>query len=266
MYLNRGLVKQVAGGPALKTLPLPQLRDDYILVKTVAVALNPADWQTLEEEPRPDSKDLLLGCDYSGIVVAVGKDVRKSFKKGQRIAGSAHGGKTVPLEHSRCVWIAADNQLGNDSNAEDGAFAEYIMVKGDVAMHIPPNISFVEAATLPCGLGTVALGFYKVLEMPLVPALTTSFSGNYILVYGGSSATGTLAIQFAKLYVHLFYFFCFRKQKAGSAVVIHTDLACRPSQPARRETLTWSEALVQTLSSIMLAVPYTSPQISAESY
>lgn len=64
-------------------------------------------------------------------------------------------------------------------------------------MRIPSHMSFTDASTLPCGLSTVALGFYKHLNIPLLPA--TVSDGSWILVYGGSSATGTLAIQFAKL-------------------------------------------------------------------
>ena len=64
-------------------------------------------------------------------------------------------------------------------------------------MRIPPRLSFTDAATLPVGLATVALGLYKHLGLPLPPA--TVMSSSWILVYGGSSATGSLAIQFAKL-------------------------------------------------------------------
>lgn len=60
-------------------------------------------------------------------------------------------------------------------------------------------MSFTDAVTLPGGLLTVALGLYMHLSLPLPPA--TVPNGSWIFVYGGSSATGTLAIQFAKLYV-----------------------------------------------------------------
>jgi len=93
--------------------------------------------------------------------------------------------------------------IGNDLEPEDGTFAEYIVVKGDVAMHIPDNISFEEAATLGSGICTNALGLYRYLELPLLtfPLEEKRSDGPPLLIYGGSSASGTLAIQFAKLLV-----------------------------------------------------------------
>jgi NADPH-dependent curcumin reductase CurA len=89
------LVENGTGKAAVASIPIPRLRDDYILVKTIAVALNPTDWQTLDETPKPGTTYSLLGCDAAGIVVEVGKNVTKKFKKGDRIAGVAHGGEFI---------------------------------------------------------------------------------------------------------------------------------------------------------------------------
>lgn len=90
---------------------------------------------------------------------------------------------------------------GHPFDSERGSFAEYVAIKGDLAFQIPPHFSFEEAATLPCGIATVGIGFYRYLEIPLptLPIQEGKDNGEYLLIYGGSSATGTLAIQFAKL-------------------------------------------------------------------
>lgn len=87
--------------------------------------------------------------------------------------------------------------VGNFSNHEDGAFAEHIAAKGDLQLKIPDYMSFEEAATLGAGMITVGKGLYESLDLPWPddPPMK-SFP---VLVYGGSTATGTLAIQFAKL-------------------------------------------------------------------
>jgi D-arabinose 1-dehydrogenase-like Zn-dependent alcohol dehydrogenase len=86
---------------------------------------------------------------------------------------------------------------GNAVNQSVGAFGEIITVKGDVQIEIPSNLSYEEAATLGVGITTVGQGLYQSLELPLPNNPTTEKT--YILVYGGSTATGSLAIQFAKL-------------------------------------------------------------------
>ena len=94
---NRGIVKLAKGEATLTSVPEPKLPDDSILVKTVAVALNPTDWQTTDETPKPGITRQLLGCDGAGIVVKVGKNVTKDLKKGDRVVGIAHGGKSSRL-------------------------------------------------------------------------------------------------------------------------------------------------------------------------
>ena len=100
-----------------------------------------------------------------------------TLKKGDRIAGWSHG--------------------GNTNNREDGAFGEYLVAKEGIQIKIPDNVSFEEAATLGVGISTIGQGLYQSLELPLPnqPA-KEPFP---LLIYGGSTATGALAIQFAKL-------------------------------------------------------------------
>jgi NADPH:quinone reductase-like Zn-dependent oxidoreductase len=64
-------------------------------------------------------------------------------------------------------------------------------------MKVGDNIPFEDAATLGVGITTVGQGLYQNLGLPLPPAKVQE--PTYILIYGGSTATGTLAIQFAKL-------------------------------------------------------------------
>ncbi|OOF93314.1 hypothetical protein ASPCADRAFT_398391 [Aspergillus carbonarius ITEM 5010] len=154
--------------------PIPTLRDDYLLIKVVSVALNPTDWKHIAFLAPPGA---LVGCDYAGIVEEVGPAVKKPFKKGDRVCGFVHGANAV--QH------------------EDGTFAEYIVAKGDIQIHIPENLSFQQAATLGVGISTVGQALYQSLKLPL--PTEPAKKGGEILIYGGSTATGTLAIQFAKL-------------------------------------------------------------------
>jgi NADPH:quinone reductase-like Zn-dependent oxidoreductase len=201
---NHGIIKTTTGKAILTSIPFPKLRDDYILVKTVAVALNPTDWQAVDIAFKPETANTLLGCDAAGIVVEVGKNVTKNFKKGDRVACMAHGGPFFLdryLPGSEFLLTVVDGDEGNEAQAEDGTFAEYIVVKGDIAIHIPQSMSFEDASSLSCGVATTGLALYRYLELPFLtlPIEEKKETGPPLLIYGGSTATGTIAIQFAKL-------------------------------------------------------------------
>ena len=72
------------------------------------------------------------------------------------------------------------------------------MIKDGHLARIPDSLSFEEAATLGVGITTVGQALYMTLKFPL-PVAEPSATPDSILIYGGSTATGTLAIQYAKL-------------------------------------------------------------------
>ncbi|KIW27416.1 uncharacterized protein PV07_07154 [Cladophialophora immunda] len=172
---NFGLIREGTGCAVLKPIPVPKLEADYILVRTVAIALNPTDWTSLDAVGNDGT---IVGCDYSGIVEEVGEAVKDRFQRGDRVAGFGHG--------------------ANDFNPQNGAFARYIAVKGHLQMHIPEGVTFEAACTVGVGVATVGFGLYKILQLPL-PGEGKDAEAGVILIYGGSTATGTLAIQFAHL-------------------------------------------------------------------
>lgn len=155
--------------------PEPQLREDYVRVKSVAVALNPTDSKAIAQARAANNG--LLGCDFAGVVEEVGTRVNKSLRKGDRVCGCTHG--------------------ANFNNPEDGAFAEYIVAKGDTCIKIPDHMTFEEACTIPASALTCGQGLFQQmgLNLPTNPIPKSA----YILVYGGSSSAGILAIQFARL-------------------------------------------------------------------
>ncbi|KAL2169181.1 hypothetical protein VTG60DRAFT_6345 [Thermothelomyces hinnuleus] len=173
----KALVITKPGTAEIKTVPLPTLPDDYILVRVTAVALNPTDWKHIGMGE--NTVGTIVGCDYAGVVEQVGPKVTKPFAKGDRVAGFVHGSNKV--------------------RPNGGAFAEYIIAKGDVQIKIPDNLSDEEAATLGVGVSTVGQGLYQALKLPLPGTAAPSNPPPEILIYGGSTATGLLGIQFAKL-------------------------------------------------------------------
>jgi NADPH:quinone reductase-like Zn-dependent oxidoreductase len=68
----------------------------------------------------------------------------------------------------------------------------YCVAKGDIQFKIPDNTTDEEAATLGVGVNTVGQGLYQSLELPLPGSGKADI---WLLIYGGSTATGSLAIQ-----------------------------------------------------------------------
>lgn len=117
-----------------------------------------------------------VGCDFTGTVVALGSKVTKDYKPGDRISGVTHG--------------------SNASRFDSGCFGEYCIVKEGATFKVPDDMSDEKAATVGVAVTTVALAFYDNLGMPY-PGSGSSGNGEWVLVYGGSTATGSLAIQSA---------------------------------------------------------------------
>jgi NADPH:quinone reductase-like Zn-dependent oxidoreductase len=78
-----------------------------------------------------------------------------------------------------------------------GTYAEYSVAPASTTFHLPPNVSFEDGAGTPLSFITAALALFQYLQVPLP---TTPGQKNIgILIYGGSSAVGSYALQLAKL-------------------------------------------------------------------
>jgi NADPH:quinone reductase-like Zn-dependent oxidoreductase len=123
-----------------------------------------------------------VGCDYAGSVVSIGSEVTKAFKVGDKVYGCAHG--------------------SNFNEAYDGVFAEYAMVKGDVAMHLPmdSDLGMEDLCTVPLCAITAGQGLFQPGKgLGLALPETGKGDGEWVLIYGGSTTSGCLGIQFATL-------------------------------------------------------------------
>ncbi|KAL1855654.1 hypothetical protein Daus18300_011035 [Diaporthe australafricana] len=164
----------------------------YVLVKPTYVGINPCDYCFADYEGMY-SPEITMGCEYAGEVIEVGSAVTNGLKKADRIAGLAiPSAKPMP-------------------NA--GTFAEYALVKGDAALRLDAmgtGVSEAEAAGVNVALGTVYNGLYHLMGLPsLVPGTDSGgiapsrkipeTKERTILIYGGSTTTGLMAIQWAKL-------------------------------------------------------------------
>jgi NADPH:quinone reductase-like Zn-dependent oxidoreductase len=92
MSANKAIVVASPGNAEIREVPYPVLpQDDYLIVKVLAVAINPTDPGHIDMTGEHSCEGCYVGCDMSGIVVEVGPGVTKDFKKGDRVAGGCNG-------------------------------------------------------------------------------------------------------------------------------------------------------------------------------
>ncbi|KAI1416802.1 GroES-like protein [Hypoxylon sp. FL1857] len=174
MKTRKALVSSSVGRYELvDNLEIPSPKPGMMLCKVASVAINPADAKMIDYSPAPGS---IGGFDFAGEVVEVGEDVYR-FKKGDRVFCMAFG--------------------LNPDDPSTGAFSEYALATEGLSCHIPSWMSFEEASTFPTAIGTACCSLYRALDLPLpdYPAKKP----DYVLISGGATATGMMAIQLLRL-------------------------------------------------------------------
>ncbi|MDI4232671.1 NAD(P)H-quinone oxidoreductase [Bradyrhizobium sp. Arg237L] len=154
------------GGPEVllpETRPVPEPGQGEILVKVKAAGVNRPDVaQRSGSYPPPPGASDLPGLEISGEVVAVGPGASR-HKVGDTVMSLVAG----------------------------GGYAQYCIAQDAQAMTVPPSLSIEEAGALPETLMTV---WHNVFERGALQ------KGETLLIHGGSSGIGTLAIQLAKAF------------------------------------------------------------------
>ena len=141
----------------------PVIKEDEVLVKIYAAALNRADLlQRQGTYPSPAGCPEWMGLEVAGVIV----------EKGQKVADWEIGDKGCAL-------------LGG------GGYAEYVAVKHDMLMPIPKGLSMAEAASLPEAYATSYLNLF--IEGRLE-------AGQTAFVPAGASGLASVAIPMAKAF------------------------------------------------------------------
>lgn len=176
--VSQTIIRQHAGG-ALKITPgspIPEIEGHHVLVRTHAVGLNPCDFKMPLRFPTPG---LWNGCDFSGTVAAVGSDVTR-FKIGDAVFGAVHG--------------------SDQRDPQSGAYAEYLKAEADYIFKTPPGMGHEAAAAMyGTGIATIAMAVYSLGIAGDLGVADVGKASETVLVFGGSSTVGLMAIQILKL-------------------------------------------------------------------
>ncbi|KAI3390393.1 hypothetical protein diail_9817, partial [Diaporthe ilicicola] len=190
------------------TVPVPALTSPHdVLVRVLAVALNPTDHKMPANFPPPGNR---VGCDFCGVVVHAGDAVV--------VVQAGDGDDQTPTPSQRhtpmgpgtrvCGGLFPYGRQQEDQEDPDcGAFAQYVVADSRLLIRVPDSWSDLQAAALG-GIGWTTAGLaisdpdaLGLPGFPSSPAAACDKSGRPVpvLVYGAAAATGTMACQLLTL-------------------------------------------------------------------
>jgi NADPH:quinone reductase-like Zn-dependent oxidoreductase len=165
----KAIVVQKYGGPEVlkyEDAPRPEPKEDQILVRVIAAAVNPVDGMIRSgkfDNYFHTTFPLIPGYDISGVVEKTGPKITK-FKAGDPVY----------------AYIGLK---------EGGGYAEYAVATEKEAAPKPKSLTFGEAAAVPLAAETAWQALIDTAKLS---------AGQTVLIHGGSGGVGSFAIQIAK--------------------------------------------------------------------
>ena len=165
----KAVVLNEYGGPEVlkyRDVPRPEPKDDDILVRVIAAAVNPVDSyvrQGMFAKRGLDNRPAIIGYDIAGVVEKTGANAKK-FKAGDKVYSYL-------------------------SVMRGGGYAEFAIAKESETALKPTNINFVEAAAVPLAATTAWQALVDTAKID---------KGQTVLIHGGSGGVGSFAIPIAK--------------------------------------------------------------------
>jgi len=182
---------EAPGGPEVlvpRHVPVPQPGPDEVLIKVAFAGVNRPDVaQRSGSYPAPPGASPLPGLEVSGSVMAMGANV-VNVLPGERV----------------CALVAG------------GGYAEYCVADARQCLPVPESLDLAEAAAMPETLFTV---WHNVFERGWAS------EGETVLVHGGTSGIGSMAILLGKLFGLTVIVTCGGEAKCARALEIGADHA-----------------------------------------
>ena len=175
------------GGLAVVERPVPRPGPGEVLIKVAAAGVNRPDvLQKRGAYPPPPGAPDILGLEIAGKVIEAGEGAEHLL--GQKV----------------CALVAG------------GGYAEYCAAHAGVCLRVPEVLTLVEAAAMPETLFTVWVNLFE---------RGFAADGDWVLVHGGTSGIGTMAIALGKLFGLKTIVTCGSDEKCARALQLGADAA-----------------------------------------
>ncbi|MGE0804132.1 MAG: NAD(P)H-quinone oxidoreductase [Burkholderiaceae bacterium] len=166
---NTAIFITAPGGPdvlQLRPISRPVATGDAVLIRVAAAGVNRHDCGQRRRGPVPAHSDI-PGLEVAGTIVALGDAV-----------GAASG------------WRVGDRVC---TLTDGGGYATHALAPVGHLLPIPDGFDFDQAAALPEALFTVWFNFFELARLG---------PGESVLIHGGTSGVGTIAIQLLRALGH----------------------------------------------------------------
>src|SRR3954469_4405065 len=172
---------------ALLERPVPRPGPDEVLIKVAAAGVNRPDiLQRRGLYPPPPGAPDILGLEIAGEVVEAGEGAAEVV--GQKV----------------CALVAG------------GGYAQYCAAPVGTCLLVPDAISLIEAAAMPETLFTVWVNLFE---------RGFAADGDWVLVHGGTSGIGTMAITLGQLFGLHVIVTCGTDEKCARALELGAEAA-----------------------------------------
>jgi NADPH:quinone reductase len=183
----QAVVADGAGGLEVVERPVPEPGPGEVLVRVAAAGVNRPDiLQRKGMYPPPPGAPDILGLEIAGEVLAAAR-------------GADH-----LLRQKVCALVAG------------GGYAEYCVAPAGTCLAVPRALSMVDAAAMPETLFTVWVNLFE---------RGFAADGDWVLVHGGTSGIGTMAIALAGLFGLNIIVTCGTDEKCAQALKLGATAA-----------------------------------------
>lgn len=153
-----------------------------VVIKTKAIAINPADVLLQKLGILLVDYPAILGCDVAGEVVEVHPSLANVYSIGDRVIG--HGSPLARKDDTYCY----------------STFQEYVVLRTPAIAKVPKHVAYEDATVLPLGIVTAASCLFMEetlgLKWPFTDG-TKPGQGKTVLIWGASSSVGSCGVQLA---------------------------------------------------------------------
>jgi putative PIG3 family NAD(P)H quinone oxidoreductase len=175
------------GGLAVVERPVPRPGAGEVLIRVAAAGVNRPDvFQKRGQYPPPPGAPDILGLEVAGEVIEAGE-----------------GGEYL-LDQKVCALVVG------------GGYAEYCVASAGVCLRVPEVLTPIEAAAMPETLFTVWVNLFE---------RGFAADGDWVLVHGGTSGIGTMAIALSKLFGLKTIVTCGADEKCARAMELGAEAA-----------------------------------------